>query len=80
MKDYRCDIHNWGSDEPCYLCSNDVDRLQYESTAAEVELEDVVSWADGILGALGTEHAHKVTDAEALIAGVVLKAFKSLPC
>jgi len=44
---------------------------------ADVELDDVIAWADGILGALGTEHANKVTDEEARIAGAIMTASKS---
>lgn len=37
----------------------------------DVSLDDVLSWADGIMGALGTEHAGKVTDEEARIAWAI---------
>ena len=43
-------------------------------------VDEIIDWADGILGALGTEHAHKVTEMEAVIAGAVMKASKSLAC
>jgi len=37
-----------------------------------IRIEDVIEWADGILGALGTEHSHKVTDREAVIATAII--------
>lgn len=39
------------------------------------ELDDVLAWADGVRGVLGTEHAGKVTAREARIAAAIAEAF-----
>lgn len=44
---------------------------QRERTLEDLTVEDVCAWADGVLGALGTEHSHKVTDREAEIAAAI---------
>ena len=40
----------------------------------DIELDDVLAWADGIQGALGTEHASKVTHEEARISWAIVNA------
>lgn len=42
-----------------------------------IDFEDVLAWADGVVGALGTEHATKVPDVEARVAQAILAAAKS---
>lgn len=43
---------------------------------SDISLDDVLSWADGILGALGTEYANRVTKEEAAAATVLARIFK----
>ena len=47
--------------------------LSHEATVTE--LDDVLAWADGVRGALGSEHAAKVTAREARIAAAIAEAF-----
>jgi hypothetical protein len=46
--------------------------LDAEPETGEITLDDVLAWADGIAGALGTEHARRVTTAEEAIADAIL--------
>lgn len=48
---------------------------EYES---EVGLDDVLAWADGIMGAQGTEYASRVTDEEALVAHAIFEAYREM--
>ena len=40
-------------------------------------MEDVIAWADGIQGTLGTEYANRVTENEAYISDCVLRGYKN---
>jgi len=49
-----------------------------EQVERETEIDDVIAWADGIMGALGTEHANKVTEQEARIADLIQRGLQSV--
>lgn len=40
----------------------------------DIKVDDVLAWADGIMGVLGTEHANTITDQEARIAWAITNA------
>lgn len=52
------------------------DKCACESCLEEITIDDLVSWADGVMGALGTEYAQRVTDLEIEIAYLILFAVK----
>lgn len=52
--------------------------MKVGETNPDVEIEDVYSWADGVLGALGTEYWYKVTDEEAVVACAIVEAKNKL--
>ncbi|MCG8434395.1 MAG: hypothetical protein MJA83_10225 [Gammaproteobacteria bacterium] len=45
----------------------------------EIEYDDVIAWADGVLGALGTEYADRVTDKEAELANLIINVQRTVP-
>ena len=45
-----------------------------DGVGAEITMDDVLSWADGVRGALGTEYARRVSEQEAIIADAIYKA------
>ena len=47
--------------------------LSARSERATPTMADVIAWADGVSGALGTEYASRVTESEAKIADAILK-------
>lgn len=53
--------------------------LTPKPSGGDVELQDVIDWADGVAGALGTEYASRVTDTEAAVAMGVKAALTPSP-
>ncbi|HEX6992401.1 MAG TPA: hypothetical protein VF151_10965 [Gemmatimonadales bacterium] len=47
-------------------------RMKAPAANGETHLEDVIAWADGIRGAMGSEHASRVTKTEAELSQVIL--------
>lgn len=42
-------------------------------------VDDVIAWADGIAGAMGTEHCDRVTLKEILIANAIINTINRMP-
>jgi hypothetical protein len=49
-----------------------------KQAAKDIELQDILDWADGVRAAYGTEHASKISEHEARVANAILRTPK--PC
>jgi len=58
-----------------FLTKDDLAEAKRQQDARDdVEVDDVIAWAEGITGALGSEIADRVTDKEAAIADAIIRA------
>ena len=55
--------------------SSEIERLK---SKGEITIEDMSLWAEGVVSAIGSEQAGKVTDKEAIISNVILNALDKI--
>ena len=59
-------VHTWLVPESAYLRGG--------CNYIRADADGIVAWADGVLSAMGTEYASRVTDAELTLAGIIRNA------
>lgn len=89
LKDWDCDVGGGFLSIPVGLRRRMQEVLAAAPEAAgepcrtinieDINIDDIVAWADGVQGALGTEHANRVTEREAAASRAVMTAIASAP-
>lgn len=47
---------------------------ELEDALKDIEVDDVIAWADGVASDLGTEYANRVTEKEAILSRAILES------
>lgn len=89
LKDWDCDVSGGFLSIPVDLRRRMQEALAAAPEAAgepcrtinieDINIDDIVAWADGVQGALGTEYADRVTEMEAAASRAVMTAIASAP-